>query len=316
MPCRHDDAVIQTLVGDAVITLPNLQHFVMDATYFVAPLPISRLPPLIALTLYGGTKNISEQAGIDQVSQCVAKSHHLSSLTLFRSNGSEPSATTSLHSIFKEFDATKHPPLKLTRLTLGGFYVRFDATILPHFKSLQSLVLSDFAEPAQPPRRRDGTDDAPGVGRALSSCAAPFSDMWKEFRKAGIRLSRIDVAHVSNAFVDYISSYSGLENLTLYVHDLDAQNVDAKREDQFWEALGGNHGGTLQCLDIYPHYEGGWCFSQKRATGLGKCEELLSLRVAIATSRAVSYDESSSLSADSCQAVVRDITLLWPWPVP
>ena len=62
MPRRHDDAIVQTLVGNAITTLPDLQHFILDTTYFVGPLLISRLPPLITLDLRGNTKNISEQA--------------------------------------------------------------------------------------------------------------------------------------------------------------------------------------------------------------------------------------------------------------
>ena len=295
---------MQTLVGNAIIALPNLQHFIMDTTYFVAPLFISRLPPLITLDLRGGTKNVSELARMEQVSQCVAKSHNISSLALYREQDDfRPSPTASLHYVFKDIDGAKSPLLKLTKLTLGGFYVRFDATILPHFKNLQTLVLSDFAYPEQSTPRRDGEDDGPKVDQALSSYASPFSDMWKAFRKTGIRLSRIEVTHMSNAFVDYISSYSGIEYLTLNVHDSDARNVDKKREDQFWNALGGSHGGFLRYVDIYPQYEGGWCFSQKRISALEQCKELSTLKVTIATSREASHEEGRSEPA--CLAMVR-----------
>lgn len=242
---------------------------------------------------------------MDQVSKCIAKSPHLSSLTLARDYNLLPSLATSLHNVMKDANDLQGSPLNLTSLALTGFYIRLDAATLPHLQNLRSLTIAGFEDPENLSNRRrlDGSesDDESLPVIDTSPYAASFPDLWRALKMAGIELSHLNVHHMSNALIEYIESYSGLQDLKIYVPDYfndskHAGNAGTGDADMFWDALGRNHGGTLHHLDVYSGYEGQFCFSRSRVPALKQCKHLISLRVPVFTSRV--FEDDSDLAPD------------------
>jgi len=308
-PCRFDGGGTQAVVADAIVALPNLRHFTLDTTRYDAPLPLLRLPPLISLNINGSNVACDEVTRLGQVSECIARSPHLSSLTLVRDYHSRPGLATSFHYVLKNTNDSKCPPLNLTTLTLSGFYVRLDDTILPHLRNLRSLTIAGFMDPSHITLDSDVIDDEnlPTVDNA--QYAAPFPDLWKALKTVGVELSHLDVQHMSNALVEYIDSYSGLQALKIYIPDYshDVKSPGADEADAFWDALGKRHGGTLRHLDVNSGCEGEFCFSRSRVAAVKQCKHLVSLSVPIVTSKRY-QDEDSDLPKERARDVVSAIS--------
>jgi len=92
---------------------------------------------------------------------------------------------------------------------------------------------------------------------------------------------------MSKAFVEYVGSYSGLEDLKLYVpnsrwsRDPTIANHLNEHADVFWGAIERNHWMTLRHLDLISRYEGEWCFSRNNASTLRQCRKLVTLKIGV-----------------------------------
>ena len=271
---------------------------------------VPRLPPLISFGFggdgWGGYTNASEERHMHQAAKCIANSPGLICLQVVRDLIANPSAVTSLHFLFKDINATKAPPLKLTTLFLNGLYVRLDVTIIPHLKNLKSLEIWNVRHP-----ERELEDSLPGTNVPSLEYAASFSEFWKALKSSGITLSYLVIAStfISDTFAEYITSYSGLKDLTIKGLHPDASRANESQAGAFWDGLASHHGVSLLRLTVYPWYEGSWCFSQERATSLGGCRNLKTLNVAIATAQLESQNGESRYPLppqwDVGQSVVR-----------
>lgn len=268
-PCESDTSDLLGLTAEAITALPGVRHFRMDTTFYT-PAPQGRRLRILA------SYSRDEQPPMDHLSKCISKNPRLSSLSLVRECHWEPTATTSLHNIFAHSDTVEDPP-KLTALTLHGFNVQLDDTILRHFRHLRSLTIFRFV---------DGPKDDPDSGNGGTGMAKYFGsypDLWHALRNAGIELACIRVSHMSKAFVGYISSYSGLEDLDIGLNPDRSLDFGATAEE-FWDALGRNHGAMLKHVDLDPSWYGGeWCFSREQVPGLLQCKQLQTLKIGVAT---------------------------------
>ncbi|KAJ7327606.1 hypothetical protein DFH08DRAFT_333725 [Mycena albidolilacea] len=142
-------------------------------------------------------------------------------------------------------------PLRLTELRLFRYGLRLDHGTILHLRSLRSLWLFS-GNPA----------------------------MWDTLRAERIHLSELHTDMVVEGLPEYISSYSGLERLTIVnTNDEDVDLAQSDRlADKFFSALSHHH-QSLVALSCAGAYEGRWSVGGNNVTLLEQLHKLQSLQM-------------------------------------
>ena len=217
-------------------------------------LPLRKFSGLEKLALCNTYGKILLPSGIkDELAQVIANSPLLSHLEV-NVHFSKPSV--SFHDFLllaskQEFSPGKPP---LTHLALDTVKLCIDATTLPFFRSLTSLDIS-------------------------TSPGEPNSELWKGLMGAKICLTNIKTDIVTSTFIDYLTSYSGLQKLTLNLrmmpHDAEFGTTEHVH-DLFHLALP-KHEDSLTVLSINAPGAMRWCISPDLLSPLYTCQNLVDL---------------------------------------
>ncbi|KAF5355512.1 hypothetical protein D9758_006415 [Tetrapyrgos nigripes] len=111
---------------------------------------------------------------------------------------------------------------------------------------------------------------------STSTCAFPFYTILGENH---VRLKRLVADHVSEATMDYLQSYSGLECLSLKNFNDNDQN--GSWANLFFDKCLPLHRDTLVDLEIHPKVESRWCFGEHNVDAFRRCRNLRSLSVRV-----------------------------------
>ncbi|KAF7345666.1 hypothetical protein MVEN_01586300 [Mycena venus] len=257
---------IPGVVADSIVTLPVLDdlRLTSDEPSFGRNFDcyFDRLTGLRTLTL-------ASSDPVDLHFICVALSHavHSSPLSSLRLTTEHHGTSSPLNGIADLFPSLPQP-LALTELRLTGCNLRLDHGTLPHLRSLRSLWLS------------------------YSS-----GKIWETLRIECIHLSEIHTDYVQQALLEYMSSYSGLERLTISgadetnqgdeddgdegdgdEDDSDKEHLEPLAEEFFTTALP-RHKGSLVALSCRGVWEGKWSFGAHNVDLLSQLHRLKSLRM-------------------------------------
>ncbi|KAL0958922.1 hypothetical protein HGRIS_014238 [Hohenbuehelia grisea] len=149
--------------------------------------------------------------------------------------------------------------LPLDNLELISVVTEIDAGILPHLLSLKSITL--ISDPNR------------------TSIVSSHRALWRTFQVEGIRLEKITARPVTEALLEYIASYQGLNELALTtVGNSDQQKSDRLATQLFQKALP-PHVATLQVLRVASKYEDLWCVGEHNIQDLRSLSVLRELEI-------------------------------------
>lgn len=108
--------------------------------------------------------------------------------------------------------------------------------------------------------------------------------VWNSLKEKGIHLKNIcfNILDMETAFVQYISSYSGVEELWLSNKEKYWINLSLNHTDLatgFLDAIVENHSDTLQVLEIYRYYSTAWGNVHERVSKLARLRALRRLGI-------------------------------------
>ncbi|KAF5366401.1 hypothetical protein D9758_009794 [Tetrapyrgos nigripes] len=198
---------------------------------------------------------------VTRVAQSVlaTNSHHLTTLVLDSGvpeslDLNELSDAFSTLSLGDDFQRTQ----TLVRLTMGGWQLNDIAPLVPHFRSLRYLKLTQNN---------------------------PFN-FWVTMQTERILLREVIVRDVDETLLDYLQSYSGLTSFEvscpgegLYQYD---HNAFSK---EFYEIILPKHRSSLNSLLFGSSTEEAWYFNPEYAGCLRQCEALEEYTVQVEASR-------------------------------
>ena len=151
--------------------------------------------------------------------------------------------------------------LKITHLTLKGLFVKLDATVLPHLRSVISLTTEGVHSPQ---------DQVSG-------------NIWSVLRLEKIHLQEIVTDDVQLALIEYLASFSGLRRLRLTEAPsyCTLPQVSDELAIKFYERALQDHVHSLDSLEINTNYEGNWSFASHWSSIIKKCTRLTFLKLSI-----------------------------------
>lgn len=267
---------------DGVKTLPNLESFHVDLSVCTTDLQLDSLRNITKIVITGYCINFLTTT-VDPLTVAISNSPHLALLEFGPSY-------TNVHPV-KVYDLpTLHRLLKrhaveaavhLKELDIKGCWVRLDQKTLPHVKYLTSLTLINVMVDTS----RIPEDDP------IREESSTHDEIWSTLNRAGIRLQNVSVDNVGMAFLQYISSYSGLKKIQLvtenFPHWRRRDSEFAAR--RFYEECLLHHVESLEELDVQALYEGRWCLVDENVAVLRQCP-----RLRVLTGCIVSGEDSNS----------------------
>jgi hypothetical protein len=194
---------------------------------------------------------------IDDLAQVIANSPLLSHL---EANVDFSKTSVSFHEFLRLVSKQELSPGKppLTHLALGRVKLSVDATTLPFLRFLTSLDIS-------------------------TSSGELNSELWKGLKDARIRLPNLKTDIVTSTFIDYLTSYSGLQKLTLNLriipHDTELGTTE-QVHDLFHLALP-RHEDSLTVLSINAGSAMRWCICPDFLSPLYTCQNLVKLGLSV-----------------------------------
>ncbi|KIK66125.1 hypothetical protein GYMLUDRAFT_239763 [Collybiopsis luxurians FD-317 M1] len=117
---------------------------------------------------------------------------------------------------------------------------------------------------------------------------AAFDSLWNALSQKQIHLRSLAVSfRITAALLDYIQSYTGLEDLSLRGY------WRYEASDRFFEYVLPMHQETLVKLEVMPEYENEWCFGPHNVEVFRRCRRLRTLLVGV-NSRGLDDDPEPS----------------------
>ncbi|KAJ4485398.1 hypothetical protein J3R30DRAFT_1351487 [Lentinula aciculospora] len=215
----------------------------------IGALTLPNLPQLRKLSLDGNT--ISQVTFND-----VLSNYELETLHIFR-HGSYFSLTD------------RCLPTSIADLGLDGWYI--DVPRIIH-NNLTSLYLGDIIE-----YDNSASDDAYYFTREDA-----FNSLWDSLRLEHVQLRNLAAPfRITDALLDYITSYSGLESLSLISYR--DWYVDGDNASRFYKRALPMHRSTLTKLELTPEHEDEWCFGTENVEVFSLMKRLRYLSVGIHT---------------------------------
>ena len=175
--------------------------------------------------------------------------------------------------------------LKITHLTLKGLFVKLDATVLPHLRSMISLTTEGVLSPQ---------DQVSG-------------NIWSVLRLGKIHLQEIVTDDVQLALIEYLASFSGLRRLKLTEAPSygTPPQVSDELASKFYERALQDHIHSLDSLEINTNYEGNWSFANHCSSIIKKCTRLTLLKLSInSEDMAEEKDDADDSSASGDNVIV------------
>ena len=295
-------AILQ--VFSALASLPFLKDLYLH--HWFSPdrsLQLRRLPHLENLTFI-----LSSRLGaIIPVARLIAGSQlTLTTLMIadhrYRNDKNAPNLTDFLS------ETTKNSAfLNITHLSLKGLFVKLDATVLPHLRSLISLTTKGIFSP------QDQVSGNPGAG--FSS-----GNVWSVLRLEKIHLQEIVTDDVRLPLIEYLTSFSGLRRLRLIEASyLTKPLVSDQLAIKFYERALRNHVHSLDSLDIDVSYEGNWCFASHCSGIIKNCTRLTLLKLSMNSedmAEEMDDEDDSSASGDNVIVGVPTSVQLYAFKLP
>ncbi|KAJ7476753.1 hypothetical protein FB451DRAFT_1173610 [Mycena latifolia] len=271
------------IIVDALISYPLLDYFQLTVYRSGFEGALDRLSGLRQLHLTTGCFDCLATS-VAPIAQALANSPELTSLHL-RSHVGTYSPTPSLHDIFRKLSATKL--LHLTELDLKEYSLRLDSTILPHLRSLKTLSL-----------RRIVTKDSPQYSGPSDEAQAPavlgstLQEIWDTLNRERIHLTQIATDVIEEGLLNYLASYTGLEQLAIDFAGGATEEESNRRAEVFFECALPKHTHSLVNLTCPGSFQGRWSFG-KRTMGV-----ILQLRKLESLCMSVDINETPSPSED------------------
>ncbi|KJA19995.1 hypothetical protein HYPSUDRAFT_68765 [Hypholoma sublateritium FD-334 SS-4] len=172
-------------------------HPFTDSTEPSSPdlIPFHRFRHLHSIAIGGVNLPATYAAGcVEQLHAFVNGGGELTCLALalpVSKNSEQHLPLSVLHDIYHNVPLTSFPPLR--NLRLAGYSLQLDAVTIPHLRGLTALDIAHVAD-----------IHVSGVDSAL----------WRGLKTANIRLKELVVEAVTAPLLVYLSSYTGLEQLT------------------------------------------------------------------------------------------------------
>ncbi|KAH9479909.1 hypothetical protein JR316_0008505 [Psilocybe cubensis] len=275
----HDPEWVQIVVMDSLVSLPALSELRISLGGGTASsLKLEQLTDLRKITITGSCLHYRRDV-VSGLRTLISNSPRLTHLDVGHNYRSDDSDISTLHDLLGAVPPAS--PLNLSHLTLRGWCIRLDDITLPHLRSLVSLSLHVNLDT----RTFSPSDLDDSAHEELLRRTAAFSssteEIWDTLREERICLKELTTDEVNDALLDYLSSYSGLQKLTL----TSATAHSAKKSDalamKFYRDVLPKHAGTLVSLDVCPVYEGKWCFGKHNSSSLLQCTKLSNLKIHI-----------------------------------
>ncbi|KAF8987178.1 hypothetical protein BDQ17DRAFT_1548253 [Cyathus striatus] len=234
---------IPTMVINGLCNLPQIQNLdvYMEGGSNWHPVNLASIPPLQELTLRTWTfYRIPSDSMILGLSELIAKSSkNLIKLTFLSYNDAFGPRDISSLDIIPDF-----PILQIRELSLNGYVITQNSTLIPHLRSLTSLSITDSQHPR--PNFDPWNDRLPIL-----------DDVWIALKREKIHLSIISVDTPTSSLIHYIKSYTGLKSLSLTTPKRDSSSISK----EFYNVLE-SQSASLETLEIKPHFEGEWCYEE------------------------------------------------------
>ncbi|KIK66126.1 hypothetical protein GYMLUDRAFT_239764 [Collybiopsis luxurians FD-317 M1] len=126
-----------------------------------------------------------------------------------------------------------------------------------------------------------------------------YDSLWNTLSDKQVHLRSLAVAFkITGALLDYLQSYSGLENLSLMGHSIPTRRFEeVSLRNRFFERVLPMHEKTLLKLEIKPKYDDGWCFGPHNIEVFRRCRRLRCLLVGV-DSHGLDDDSESLVNAE------------------
>ncbi|KAF8193865.1 hypothetical protein K438DRAFT_1934668 [Mycena galopus ATCC 62051] len=110
---------------------------------------------------------------------------------------------------------------------------------------------------------------------------APWSELWVTLRAQQIHLSDVATKNVTDEFLGYLGSYSGLQRLTLQYPGAGSETESDRLADIFFDSVLPRHTDSLQYLTCAARFEGRWSFGTHNAGVISRLHRLSQLDVSV-----------------------------------
>lgn len=264
---------------DSLVSLPYLE--VLRLSLGGAPASLLRLEQLTNLRriIISGHSADELTDIVSGLRTLVSNSPHLTHLDVSLKGRADGSDVSTLHDLLDE--VPPDAPLALTHLTLQNWGIRLDERVLPSLRSLNTLSLHNNVD----------------IGRILvmdvddivledlvartAACCSSNDEIWDALREDRIWLKEISTDAVTDALLEYLAAYSGLQSLTLRSALFNDGLVSDSLAIKFFKNILPMHAASLISLEITPEYEGKWCFGRHNCASILNCTQLQTLKVHI-----------------------------------
>jgi hypothetical protein len=284
-------AILQ--VFDALASLPFLKDLHMRCWSVSDPsLQLRRLPHLENLTFIRESWQANDRITIIPIARLIGWSQP--KLTTLVIADHQYFNTPRLNDYLSE-SSTTSVFLNITHLSLKGLFVKVDAIVLPHLKSLVSLTTEGIFSPQ---------DQVSGNQGAVFSSG----NVWSVLRLEKIHLQEIVTDDVQLPLIEYLTSFSGLRRLRLNRASsyCTLPLVSDQLGIKFYERALQNHIHSLDSLEINTNFDGNWCFASHCSSIIKKCTRLTFLELPINSQDMAEEkdDELDDLSASGDNVIV------------
>jgi hypothetical protein len=246
---------------DAIKTLPSLKSLELVLEDVTSGLELDSLRNLESIKIFG-PNNYCFSNIMEPLKLLIANSPNLHTVHVGPAYSYGDGPATTLHHLVKHCPSDRVLPLK--DLGLRSLFVKLDNITLPHLQHLTSLTLLNVRTV------KIGSD-------ALSIDDGEISHpdaIWATLKAINVHLNEIDVNDGCAAFLDYISSYSGLKKLRLAPNNFSTLEESDLAATCFYGCSLGKHVSSLEELSVSAPFEGGWCFGDRALVVISQCRKL------------------------------------------
>ena len=287
---EHDPDWARQIISDAITSLRflrNLKLILPKSVYHLTMngLHLDRLCHLEKISVSGACSGYHSLI-VSEVAEAMANNPLLAHLEIDYpyANDFPPLA----YFLAKRSPET-HPSFSHAAIANGRHYFG----VMPHLYALRSLEL---------------TDNTSGLKRFTESRTL-MTKIYKTLAHERILLSRIVIDDVFPAFLDYLSSYSGILTDISILHLY--KSVPFEELDElavrFYASILPKHIGSLEILNISPRFTCNWCFHPKKHSLFSRAKHLRSLSVSFAHSSVADPNLDYTVTLDD---IVCDLPLV------
>ncbi|EDQ99658.1 uncharacterized protein LACBIDRAFT_334796 [Laccaria bicolor S238N-H82] len=258
---QHDSKWTPAAVVDAMKTLPSLKSLELVLEDVVAGLQLDSLRNLESIKIFGPSHYCFRDI-MEPLTLLIANSPNLHTIHVGPTYSYGDGPATTLHRLVKFCPSDRVLPLK--DLGLRSLFVKLDNITVPHLRHLTSLTLLNV---------RTAKSDSDALSIDNGEISHP-DEIWVTLKAINVHLNETDVDDSCAAFLDYISSYSGLKRLRLAPNNFSAREDSDLAANCFYGSSLGRHVNSLEELSVRPPFEGEWCFGDRALLVISQCRKL------------------------------------------